>query len=101
VRELLGRRVADLDAMRRELRRILNSWHASSQRLGVIGQHIEGEGVTCMERVSLCPSCDHCPAVVLDGDTVRIGEDENVVALEKAEWNVLVDAIKSGRLGRV
>jgi hypothetical protein len=53
-----------------------------------------------MERVSLCPSCDHCPEVVLDGDTIRIGQDPNTVVLKK-EWNVLVDAIKSGRLGRV
>jgi hypothetical protein len=54
-----------------------------------------------MERVSLCPSCDHCPEVVLDSDTIRIGEDDNVVVLKKADWNVLVDAITSGRLGRV
>ena len=54
-----------------------------------------------MERVSLCPSCDHCPEVALEGDTIRIGEDTNVVVLKKAEWNVLVDAIQSGRLGRV
>ena len=54
-----------------------------------------------MERVSLCPSCIHCPEVVLEGETIRIGEDDNVVVLEKAEWNVLVDAITSGRLGRV
>ena len=54
-----------------------------------------------MERVSLCPSCIHCPEVVLEGDTVRIGEDDNIVVLKKTEWNVLVDAITSGRLGRV
>jgi hypothetical protein len=35
------------------------------------------------------------------GDTIRIGEDNNVVVLKKAEWNQLVDAIKSGRLSRV
>ena len=56
-----------------------------------------------MERiaVSLCPSCTECPEVVIEGDTVRIGEDENTVLLQKAEWNVLVAAIQSGRLGRV
>jgi hypothetical protein len=54
-----------------------------------------------MERVSLCPSCDHCPEIVLDRDSVRIGQDAHVVALKKTEWNVLVDAIKSGPLGRV
>ena len=51
--------------------------------------------------VSLCPACTACPEVVIDSDTIRIGEDENIVVLKKAEWNVLVDAIKSGRLDRV
>jgi hypothetical protein len=51
--------------------------------------------------VSLCPQCVACPEVVIDGDRVRIGEDENTVVLDRAEWNVLVDAIESGRLGRL
>ena len=51
--------------------------------------------------VSLCPACTACPEVVIEGDTIRIGEDENTVVLQKAEWNVLVDAIQSGRLGHV
>ena len=51
--------------------------------------------------VSLCPSCTECPEVVIEGDTVRIGEDENTVLLQKAEWNVLVETIQSGRLGRI
>ena len=51
--------------------------------------------------VSLCPACSACPEVVIDGDIIRIGEGENIVALKKDEWNVLVDAIQSGRLGRV
>jgi hypothetical protein len=51
--------------------------------------------------VSLCPGCTACPEVVIDGDTIRIGEDENIVVLKKAEWNVLVGAIQSGQLGRV
>jgi hypothetical protein len=54
-----------------------------------------------MERISLCPSCAYCPEVVVEGDTIRIGETENIVVLKKNEWNVLVDAIQSGRLGRV
>ena len=54
-----------------------------------------------MERVSLCPACTNCPEVVIDGDTVRIGEDDNIVTLKKSEWNVLVEAIQSGQLGRV
>ena len=54
-----------------------------------------------MERFSLCPQCIACPEVVIEDDTVRIGEDENTVVLKKAEWNVLVDAIRSGQLGSV
>ena len=54
-----------------------------------------------MERFSLCPQCIACPEVVIEGDTIRIGEDENTVVLKKAEWNVLVDAIRSGQLGPV
>ena len=54
-----------------------------------------------MERFSLCPQCIACPEVVIDGDAVRIGEDENTVVLKKAECNVLVDAIRSGQLGSV
>jgi hypothetical protein len=53
------------------------------------------------KRISLCPMCDHCPEVALVGDEVRIREDDNIVVLKKTEWNVLVDAIMSGRLGRV
>ena len=51
--------------------------------------------------VSLCPLCDHCPEVVIDGDKVRIGEDANTAVLKKDEWNVLVDLIQSGRLTRL
>lgn len=51
--------------------------------------------------VSLCPSCEHCPEVVIEGDEIRIGEDANTVVLKKDEWNVLVDLIQSGQLGRM
>ena len=56
-----------------------------------------------MERisVSLCPECIHCPEVVIEGDEVRIGEDANTTVLKKAEWNVLVDLIQSGQIGRL
>lgn len=56
-----------------------------------------------MERlaISLCPACSACPEVVIEGDDVRIGEDANTTVLKKAEWNVLVDLIQSGQLGRV
>jgi MerR family copper efflux transcriptional regulator len=42
VRALLERKVTELDDLGRELRRILNTWDASSQRQGVVCQHIEG-----------------------------------------------------------
>ena len=51
--------------------------------------------------VSLCPHCDHCPEVVIEGDEVRRGEGANTAILKKDEWNVLVDLIRSGQLGRV
>ena len=51
--------------------------------------------------VSLCPHCDHCPEVIVEGDQVRIGEDDNTVVLKKDEWNVLVDLIQSGQLRRL
>jgi len=51
--------------------------------------------------ISLCPSCTACPEVVIEGDSIRIGEAENTVVLQKQEWNVLVDLIRSGQLGRV
>ncbi len=54
-----------------------------------------------MEKISLCPSCSARPEVVMEGDTVRIGEEGNLVTLKKAEWNVLVDVIKSGKVGKV
>jgi len=54
-----------------------------------------------MEKILLCPACTACPEIVIEVDTVRIDEDNNVVVLKKAEWNVLVDVIKSGRVGRL
>ena len=54
-----------------------------------------------MEKHSLCPSCIACPEVVIDGDQVRIGEDANAAVLKKDEWNVLVELIQNGQLGRL
>ncbi|MFQ5684686.1 MAG: hypothetical protein ACE5HC_15625 [Candidatus Binatia bacterium] len=48
--------------------------------------------------VSLCPACDACPVVEVYEETVRIGEANNQVALAKAEWNALVDAILQKKL---
>jgi hypothetical protein len=54
-----------------------------------------------LDKISLCPACTACPEVVIDGDTVRIGEEGNIVSLKKDEWNVLVDLIESGKVGRL
>jgi hypothetical protein len=50
-------------------------------------------------RYSLCPACSNCPEVVIRQDGVTIGEDDNLVRLSAAEWNVLVEGVKSGALG--
>jgi hypothetical protein len=50
------------------------------------------------KKLSLCPACDACPMVEIDGHEVRIGEAGNLVKLTLAEWNVLVQAIKAGEL---
>ncbi|HKZ08288.1 MAG TPA: hypothetical protein VJU81_22670 [Methylomirabilota bacterium] len=51
--------------------------------------------------ISLCPNCINCPEVVIEGDQIRIGEDANTAVLKPEEWNVLVELIRSGQLGRV
>ena len=53
------------------------------------------------KNVSLCPSCGACPSVEIDAHEVRIGEVGNLVKLTPAEWNVLVQAIKTGELSEV
>jgi len=54
-----------------------------------------------MDKISLCPACSACPEVTIDGDAVRIGEEGNLVTLKKEEWNVLVDVINSGKVGKL
>ena len=51
-------------------------------------------------KVSLCPACGACPEVVVDvaKDEVRIGEEGNLVRLNKEAWNTLVEKIKAGEL---
>jgi hypothetical protein len=64
-----------------------------------------GKNVDTMEKpiqvVSLCPSCSECPAVEVFRDLVRIGEGENTATLAKAEWNQLVEAIRTGKLSAI
>lgn len=51
-------------------------------------------------KVYICDSgC--CPAVETVGDSVLIGEDENVCRLSREEWNNLVDKIQSGVLHKL
>ena len=52
-------------------------------------------------RYSLCPNCNACPEVVISGDSVLIGEEGNQARLSTGEWNVLVAAVKEGRLQAV
>ena len=49
-----------------------------------------------MDKRVLCPACESCPEVVVEGETVRVGD----AAIKKATWNGLVDAIKAGKVGR-
>jgi hypothetical protein len=49
-------------------------------------------------KTSLCPQCDQCPEVEIAGETVKIGETGNVVVLQRDEWNVLVELVRSGKL---
>ena len=51
-------------------------------------------------RVSLCGGDKCCPEVVVDAKThtVTIGEEGNLVQLDKRAWNELVAKIKSGEL---
>jgi DNA-binding transcriptional MerR regulator len=44
VRALLEQKLADLDGLRRQLRKILTTWQAASARRGIVCQHIEGKG---------------------------------------------------------
>jgi hypothetical protein len=50
------------------------------------------------KQISLCPQCGHCPMVEITDQEVRIGEEGNLVKLTPAEWNVLVQAIRTGEL---
>jgi hypothetical protein len=52
-------------------------------------------------KMSLCPACGACPEVEISNDEVRIGEAGNLAFLQKDEWNVLVDLIQCGELGRL
>jgi hypothetical protein len=50
-------------------------------------------------RVALCENCEHCPAVEITEEGVRIGEEGNLVRLSHAQWNELVARVRRGELG--
>jgi predicted molibdopterin-dependent oxidoreductase YjgC len=54
-------------------------------------------------QVSLCPACGGCPEVILDTmqQEVRIGEEGNLVTLNREAWNTLVEKIQSGELKKI
>ncbi len=51
--------------------------------------------------VFLCGSGGCCPMVVVEQDSVQIGEEGNLCVLKKEEWNALVDKILSGELSKL
>ncbi len=52
-------------------------------------------------KMSLCPACNACPEVEIQGDEIRIGEVGNLAVLKKDEWNVLVELIRAGQLTKL
>lgn len=51
--------------------------------------------------LSLCPECGACPEVRVYEDRVVIGEGDTVVSLPPEAWNLLVDKIQNGELGKL
>lgn len=56
-----------------------------------------------IQRVNLCPACGACPEVALDvaKEEVAIGEEGNLVRLNKQAWNTLVEKIQTGELKKL
>ena len=52
-------------------------------------------------KVYLCHTDSCCPAVEITDSGVRIGEAENTCTLTKEQWNILVEKITSGELGKL
>ena len=51
-----------------------------------------------MAKSTVGPARTTCSEIIVDGDTVHIGDQ---LAGPKKEWNVLVDVIKSSEVGKV
>ena len=58
------------------------------------------DGMSGKIEVSLCGGDKCCPVVELDAakKEVKIGEEGNLVVLDKRAWNTLVEKIQSGEL---
>jgi len=54
-----------------------------------------------MDKISSCPCFSARPEDAIDRDTVRNAQEDNIVSVTKAERNVLVDVIKSGKVGKL
>jgi hypothetical protein len=56
-----------------------------------------------VKRVNLCPACGACPEVVINvaKEEVAIGEEGNLVQLNKEAWNTLVEKIQTGELRKI
>ncbi|HKV43932.1 MAG TPA: hypothetical protein VJT32_04555 [bacterium] len=54
-----------------------------------------------MKVILLCPACSACPTVEIGDREVRIGAGDNLVRLSPAEWNVLVEAIRTRELDKI
>ncbi len=51
--------------------------------------------------ITLCPECGACPEIVFIDNEVRIGEEGNLVKLKLDEWNMIVEKIQSGEIGKL
>lgn len=49
-------------------------------------------------KIYLCDDKGCCPAVEISGDRVLIGEEGNLCALSREEWNALRSKILAGEL---
>lgn len=52
-------------------------------------------------QVVLCKGKCGCAKVEFKGDRVEIGETGNLAKLTTDEWNLLVDKVKIGELGKI
>jgi len=54
-----------------------------------------------MDKISSCPCFSARPEDAIDRDTLSNSEEDNIVSVAKAERNVLVDVVTSGKNGKL